>query len=149
MATIPPDRGTPPVKPSILDKRETHFSWLRTRLSTERTLMSWVRTGTAMIGFGFTIFQFFEGLNSRQDVNPALEPNWVRIISVALVAVGTLAVFVALREYRTMIRYLWSPEFRDIAGVGERPAWTPASMVATLLILIGVVTLVSLIIRLL
>lgn len=150
MAAIPPDRGTPPVKPSILDKRESHFSWLRTRLSTERTLMSWVRTGTAMIGFGFTIFQFFEGLNSDQEVNPALvDINWSRTVSLALVAVGTLAVFVALREYRTMVRYLWSAEFRDIAGVGERPAWTPASMVATLLVLIGIVTLVSLIIRIL
>lgn len=149
MAAIPPDRGTPPVKPSILDKRESHFSWIRTRLSTERTLMSWVRTGTAMIGFGFTIFQFFEGLNSRQDINPALEPHWARIVSISLVTVGTLAVFVALREYRTTIRYLWSPEFRDIAGVGDRPAWTPASMVATLLVLIGIVTLVSLINRLL
>ena len=36
----------------------SHFSWLRTRLSIERTLMSWVRTSTALIGFGFTIFQF-------------------------------------------------------------------------------------------
>ncbi|GAB4382743.1 MAG: hypothetical protein Kow00121_43460 [Elainellaceae cyanobacterium] len=150
MAAIPPDRGTPPVKPSILDKRESHFSWLRTRLSTERTLMSWIRTGTAMIGFGFTIFQFFEGLNSREDVNPALvDPVWSRTISLSLIAVGTLAVFVALKEYRTTIRYLWSSEFRDIAGVGDRPAWTPASMVATLLVLIGIVTLVSLIIRLL
>ncbi|PSB22792.1 DUF202 domain-containing protein [filamentous cyanobacterium CCP2] len=149
MAAIPPNRGTPPVKPSILDKRESHFSWLRTRLSTERTLMSWVRTGTAMIGFGFTIFQFFEGLNSDQEVDPALvDINWSRTVSLALVGVGTLAVFVALREYRTMIRYLWSPEFRDIAGLGERPAWTPASMVATLLVLIGIVTLVSLIVRL-
>ena len=150
MAAIPPDRRTPPVKPSVLDQRESHFSWLRTRLSTERTLMSWVRTGTAMIGFGFTIFQFFEGLNSDQEVNPALvDINWSRTVSLALVAVGTLAVFVALREYRITIRYLWSPEFRDIAGVGERPAWTPATMVATLLVLIGIVTLVSLIIRVL
>ena len=36
----------------------THFAWLRTRMSMERTLMSWVRTATALIGFGFTIFQF-------------------------------------------------------------------------------------------
>jgi putative membrane protein len=111
--------------------------------------MSWVRTGTAMIGFGFTIFQFFEGLNSREDIAPALDPHWSRTVSLSLVAVGTLAVFIALREYRTMIRYLWSQEFRDIAGVGERPAWTPASMVATLLVLIGIVTLVSLVIRIL
>jgi putative membrane protein len=31
---------------------ESHFSWLRTRLSVERTLMSWVRTSVALIGFG-------------------------------------------------------------------------------------------------
>ena len=45
---------------------ETHFSWLRTRLSIERTLMSWVRTATALIGFGFTIVQFFERFNKSQ-----------------------------------------------------------------------------------
>jgi putative membrane protein len=32
-----------------------HFSWLRARLSVGRTMMSWVRTATALIGFGFTI----------------------------------------------------------------------------------------------
>ena len=40
---------------------ETHFSWLRTRMSAERTLMSWVRTAISLIGFGFTIFQFLDG----------------------------------------------------------------------------------------
>jgi putative membrane protein len=33
---------------------DSHFSWLRTRLSLERTLMSWVRTAVSLIGFGFT-----------------------------------------------------------------------------------------------
>ena len=42
---------------------ESHFSWLRTRMSVERTLMSWVRTATALIGFGFTIFQFLSRFN--------------------------------------------------------------------------------------
>jgi Domain of unknown function (DUF202) len=36
-----------------------HFSWLRTRLSVERTMMSWIRTATALIGFGFTIVPVF------------------------------------------------------------------------------------------
>jgi putative membrane protein len=52
---------------------ESHFSWLRTRLSVERTLMSWVRTATALIGFGFTIVQFFERLNAMESVVP---PTW-------------------------------------------------------------------------
>jgi putative membrane protein len=56
------------VKPSIPPQRESPFSWLRTRLSTERTLMSWVRTAAAFVGFGFTIFQFFEQLNQMSSV---------------------------------------------------------------------------------
>ncbi len=54
---------------------DSHFSWLRTRLSFDRTLMSWIRTATAMIGFGFTIVQFFERLASMQGVAPALWPQ--------------------------------------------------------------------------
>ena len=38
------------VKPTVSD----HFSWIRTRLSVERTMMSWVRTAVALIGFGFS-----------------------------------------------------------------------------------------------
>ena len=43
---------------------DTHFGWLRTRLSVERTLMSVLRTSVSLIGFGFTIVQFFNRLPS-------------------------------------------------------------------------------------
>jgi putative membrane protein len=29
---------------------DTHFGWLRTRLSVERTMMSWIRTAVSLIG---------------------------------------------------------------------------------------------------
>jgi uncharacterized protein DUF202 len=63
------------VKPSP----ESHFSWLRTRMSAERTLMSWVRTAISLIGFGFTIFQFLERLNTMTGAQPAEHPNapWI------------------------------------------------------------------------
>jgi putative membrane protein len=41
---------------------DSHFSWVRTRLSLERTMMSWLRTATALIGFGFAIVQSFNRL---------------------------------------------------------------------------------------
>jgi putative membrane protein len=37
----------------------------RTRLSHDRTLMSNVRTSTALISFGFTIYKFFAEMQSR------------------------------------------------------------------------------------
>jgi putative membrane protein len=48
---------------------DTHFSWLRTRMSIERTLMSWVRTGTALIAFGFTIFEFLYRFNKTPGLS--------------------------------------------------------------------------------
>jgi hypothetical protein len=32
---------------------ESHFAWLRTRLAVERTMMAYMRTAVALIGFGF------------------------------------------------------------------------------------------------
>jgi putative membrane protein len=52
---------------------DTHFSWLRTRMSIERTLMSWVRTSTALIAFGFTIFQFLYRFNKAPGLS---RPNF-------------------------------------------------------------------------
>jgi putative membrane protein len=99
---------------------ETHFSWLRTRMSAERTLMSWVRTAIALIGFGFTIFQFLERLNTMPGAAPAEHPNAPWFFGLALIGSGTIALLIALCEYRWAIRYLWSDEYKSIAGIGDR-----------------------------
>ena len=42
---------------------DSHFSWVRTRLSLERTMMmAWLRTATVLIGFGFAIVQYLNHL---------------------------------------------------------------------------------------
>ena len=53
---------------------DTHFGWLCTRLSVERTMMSWVRTAVSLIGFGFAIVQFFERLQQMPGTQAALIP---------------------------------------------------------------------------
>ena len=56
--------------PSRFDVKATasdHFSWLRTRLSVERTMMSWIRIAVSLIGFGFAIVQFFERMDQRSE----------------------------------------------------------------------------------
>ena len=133
------------VKPGVVAQKETHFSWLRTRFSIERTLLSWVRTATALIGFGFTIFQFFERMKEAGALTHAGAPIY---IALSLVGAGTFALIVAILEYRGMVRYLWSDAFKEIAGIRAQPAWTPALLVATILSLIGVFIIGTLIVRL-
>jgi putative membrane protein len=133
--------GQLPVKQSVVGHPETHFSWLRTRLSVERTLMSWVRTATALIGFGFTIFQFFERFNNMPGVAAARSPGTIRSVALGLIGCGVGALIVAIVEYRQMLRYLWSPEFGDIAGVTETQRTTPAIVVAVVLALVGLLAL--------
>ena len=65
---------------------DSHFGWVRTRLSVERTMMSWIRTATALIGFGFAIVQFFERLQQMPGARPALYPNASRDLGLALIA---------------------------------------------------------------
>jgi putative membrane protein len=94
----------------------THFAWLRTRLSIERTFMAWVRTSMALIGFGFTIVQFFEHLKLLEDVKPAARPVAPRQLGLALIGAGIVALAMFSLQYRSLIRYMWSKEFAPIAG---------------------------------
>ena len=59
-----------------------------------------------------------------------------RASKLALIGSGTIALIIALWKYRWGIRYLWSDEYKPIAGVGDR--WhTPIVAVCVVLILIG------------
>jgi putative membrane protein len=126
---------------------DSHFSWLRTRLSLDRTLMSWIRTATAMIGFGFTIVQFFERLGSMQGVAPPLWPEGPRYIGLALIAAGVLALAISIWQYRMIVSYLWTDPYRILAGVQEQRGQSAALGLAVFLMLIGVLAFATIIFR--
>ena len=115
---------------------ESHFSWLRTRLSVERTLMSWVRTSVALIGFGFTIVQFFERLPALSG-KPAILPEAPRYLGLALIGAGVLALLVSGQQYRRVLGYLWGREFEPIAGMAKDPVQTPLYIITIGMIFIG------------
>jgi len=137
----------PPVKSSAASESQSHFAWLRTRMAIERTLLSCVRTATALIGFGFTMFTFFERLNQMPSVLPPRSPGLARTISLTMVAAGTVSLVLALGEYRTLLNYLWSTEFKSVAGIGDRPSWSATFVIGVLITLIGLTVFVSLMIR--
>jgi len=126
---------------------ETHFSWLRTRMSIERTLMSWIRTATALIGFGFTIFQFLHRFSQTPGVKPAEHPWAPWILSLGLIGSGIVALSIAVWEYRSLVRYLWEKDFKPIAGVDEFAHHTPVVAISVVLLLIGIFAFAAVLLR--
>jgi hypothetical protein len=66
---------TDPDRFEVRATSDSHFAWIRTRLSLEAALMAWARTAVALIGFGFAIVQFFEGFEAMERVPKALQPQ--------------------------------------------------------------------------
>ena len=125
---------------------DTHFAWVRTRLALERTMMSWIRTATALIGFGFTIVQFFERLNI-EGADAAARPFAARYVGLVLIAAGIVALVVSGVQYRAALRYLWHGEYAAVAGIGKAPGSTPVYAIAIGLTFIGVFAFLAVLVR--
>ena len=115
---------------------DSHFAWLRTRLSVERTLMSWLRTAVALIGFGFTIVQFLERLPKVRETG-AIFPEAPRYLGLALIGAGIMALVISAHQYRQMLAYLWGRDYEPIAGIKQAPIQTPLYLITIAMILIG------------
>jgi putative membrane protein len=76
-----------------LAARRTGMSFQRTRLAEDRTLMAVIRTSLSLIGFGFTIYQFFQRLREQEVITRAAAP---RHFGLALVALGVLMLFLGI-----------------------------------------------------
>ncbi len=125
----------------------THFAWLRTRMSMERTLMSWVRTATALIGFGFTIFQFLYRFNKTPGVEAPEFPWAPWFLGLGLIGTGLVALIISVWEYQSLVRYLWEQDFKPVAGVSESRHHTPVGAVSVVLILVGIFAFVAVLLR--
>ena len=110
-------------------------------------MMAWVRTATALIGFGFTIVQFFERLNSMEGVAPPTRPFAARYVGLVLIGAGIVALVMSVFQYRAAIRYLWHGDFAQIAGIGKAPGHTPVYAISIGLTLIGVFAFLSVLVR--
>jgi len=126
---------------------DSHFAWIRTRLSVERTLMSWLRTAVALIGFGFTIVQFLERLPKLRESGGAIFPEAPRYLGLALIGAGVMALLVSAHQYRRLLAYLWARDFEPIAGIKQAPIQTPLYIITIAMILIGLFAFGSVLIR--
>jgi putative membrane protein len=111
-------------------------------------MMSWIRTATALIGFGFAIVQFFQRLEQMPGARPAAYPDAPRDLGLALISCGVLALLIAVVQYLWIIRYLWGGSFTPIAGPTREGVQAPVIVIAILLILIGMFAFFAVLLRL-
>ena len=127
---------------------DSHFAWVRTRLALERTIMSWLRTAVALIGFGFAIVQYINHLQQIGRARPAYLPSAPEYLGLALILCGIVALVISIWQYRWSIRYLLGEPFAPIAGVTSEGMQSPVMAVAILLIFVGLFAFFAVLLRL-
>ena len=143
-----PPAAASPGRFEVRATADSHFGWIRTRLSVERTMMSWQRTAIALIGFGFAIVQYINHLQQIPGARPAYLPTAPEYLGLALISCGVLALVISLWQYFWTIRYLWGGSFAPIAGLTKEGMQSPVIAVAILLIGIGVFAFFAVLFRL-
>ncbi len=94
-----------------LAARRTGMAFQRTRLAEDRTLMAVIRTSLSLIGFGFTIFQFFQKLREQGTIAHVEAPRnfgsalvWLGVLMLALGILYHAQFMIGLRRLRQSMR---------------------------------------------
>ena len=122
-----------------LSLTSNQLSWMRTELSNVRTLLSWARTSVSMIGFGFTIYNFYRGF--LEDLAGSGRQDAARNLGLALVAAGTSAMLVAIWNYWSINQALMALEEVLQIPTSFKRRWIYSYVLAAVIAVIGLITL--------
>lgn len=129
-----------------LSSNRTAMSFERTMMSTDRTLMSAARTSISLIGFGFTIFQFFHALNDK-FLNSRLPAEAPRRFGGSLILLGMILLVMALWFHRQEVLALRARRQRLFEeGLIRQPAvhkTSAAVSVSVLMLVVGALAMLS------
>ena len=117
---------------TLLARERTDLAIKRSVIASERTLMAWIRTANSMIGFGFTIYKFFQYLPSEVAQGKISHPNAPRNLGLTLIAVGTLALAAATWQHRNFLK--------DVGAFQSHHMRSISLVVALVVVLIGLIT---------
>lgn len=125
------------------EARVTPRADLRDVLAAERTFLAWIRTGLALMGFGFVVARFglfLQEFQIGQHGQPFLSRSsgLSRWFGTSLIAVGVIVNVVAAWHHARLVREL------DRGGVTPARPSTVAIVVACALALVGVAMVVYL-----
>jgi putative membrane protein len=134
-----PVENAPKDKGTILAEERTDLAVHRTIIASERTLMAWIRTALSMIGFGFTIYKFFQYLPAELAAGNVQRPQAPRNLALTLIGLGTLALMAATWEHRSFLN--------EIEASQDRHIWSVSFVVSIFVILIGAIAFYGVLLR--
>jgi putative membrane protein len=138
-------------KSAELASRRTALAFQRTRMSADRTLMAVIRTSLSLIGFGFTIYQFFRYLRESAGEAHLFQSGAPRNFGMALVILGVVMLSLGIWKHVAFMLELRA-ERKTFANQGLIPGDDkfPISITlitATLLLMLGLIAIVGMVMR--
>jgi putative membrane protein len=125
---------------TLLAQERTSLAVERSRIAAERTLMAWIRTALSMIGFGFTIYKFFQYLRESNIGQASSPPHGPRNVGMGLILLGVAVLIAATLQHRQSMK-------RMSEMVGEQLPRSLALATAAVLAFGGLVMFFSLLFR--
>src|SRR5262245_3264679 len=136
--------------PATLSSRRTALAFQRTRMSADRTLMAVIRTSLSLIGFGFTIYQFFRYLRATAGEPQLLQSEAPRKFSMALVMLGVVMLSLGIWKHVAFMLELRAERktFVDQGLIPDDKFPVSITLItATLLLTIGLVAIAGMAMR--
>ena len=135
--------------PTAGDIEERRLDFERTMMEADRMMMQVVQTALSLIGFGFTITTFF-----NEVADPTLSPNGgvvARALGVALLVIGLLLLtsgtWAQAKFRRSLLLRYAGPDIHELGRSGLGTRFTPSFVSAVLLMIVGLLTLGSVLVR--
>ena len=111
------------------------YALVRTALSSERSLMAWIRTSTSLYAFGFSITKFIDYLGAQRDVT--VSSTGLYRLGFAIICIGILGLVLAAVGHMQRLKKMKRLGLPKVSLIS-------LPVVATIaLLLIGIATLLS------
>ena len=113
------------------------LAMVRTKFSSERSLLAWMRTSVSLFTFGFTIIKFIDHLGKRQKGVQFLEEPYT--LGLILICVGILVLVPVVVQHVRRVR-----RAKEL-GMPTISRFSLPIGAATALFVIGIVTLIGIV----
>jgi len=101
--------------------------------------MAWIRTAISMIGFGFTIYKFFQYVPEDLAVRKISHPQAPRNLGLTLVALGTLSLTAAAWQHLDFLKRIGAPMQTGLRSI--------SFVVAAAVVLVGILAFYGVLMR--